>query len=145
MCNAISAACSSCLPRACPGSAVQRHISSAVQRHISHLFFLPAPRECRPPLVKVGSITPTSAVATVTPPATDRPWNSYTLTLCVKGTLDCTTTTCAAVADANSPTNCTLSSLSAGVTYTVTASARRSDGTQSPDSEPAQFTTLTYA
>lgn len=116
-----------------------------MQCHISHLFFLPAPRECRPPLVKVGSITPTSAVATVTPPATDRPWNSYTLTLCVKGTLDCTTTTCAAVADANSPTNCTLSSLSAGVTYTVTASARRSDGTQSPGSEPALFTTLTYA
>ena len=92
----------------------------------------------------VGSITPTSAVATVTPPASNRPWSSYSLTLCVTGTLSCTVTSCTAVAAPNSPTDCPLTGLGVGVAYTLTASARRSDGTISPDSEPVQFVTPTY-
>ncbi len=99
---------------------------------------------CRAPTVVVGSITPTSAVATITPPTKGRPWSSYSLTLCLRGTQSCNTTACAAVASANSPTNCSLTELSMGTSYTLTVGARRSDGTQSPDSEPAQFTTPVY-
>lgn len=98
----------------------------------------------RPPTVVVGSITPTSAVATVTPPTKFRPWASYVLTLCVKGSQSCNTTTCAAVPSANKPTNCSLTDLSMGTSYTLTASAQRSDGMQSPDSQPVQFTTPVY-
>ena len=89
----------------------------------------------------MSNVTPTSALATVTPPATNRPWSSYLLTVCVKDSLECASTTCVAVTAPNSPTNCSLTSLDAGVTYTVTAGARRADGTQSPNSQPVQFTT----
>lgn len=93
----------------------------------------------------MSSITPTSALATVTPPATGRPWTSYTLTLCAKATAKCTTLNCTAVAAANSPTNCSLTSLEMGLTYTLTTSARRaSDGMISPESQAVQFTTPVY-
>ena len=71
---------------------------------------------CRAPSVAVSNITSVTAVATVTPPATGRPWASYSLTVCVKGTQTCNTTTCTAVAAPNSPTSCPLTQLSMGAT-----------------------------
>jgi hypothetical protein len=102
------------------------------------------PANIAPPTVAVSNVTPTSALATVTPPPTNRPWSSYLLTVCVKDTLDCITTTCVAVSSPNSPTNCSLTALAMGTAYTLTASARRADGTQSSSSLPVQFTTTTY-
>lgn len=91
----------------------------------------------------VKNVTSNSAVAVVTPPALGRPWSSYSLRLCVKGTQNCNSTACPAVSDPDAPTNCPLTKLAMGVTYTVTATAQRPGG-QSPESSAVQFTTTTY-
>ena len=86
----------------------------------------------------------TSAVVTVTPPALGRPWASYSLTVCLKGSQSCNTTTCRAAASPNASTDCPVGGLSMGATYTVAASARQSGGAQTPPSAAVQFTTVVY-
>ena len=86
--------------------------------------------------------------ATVTPPAAGRPWKEYELVLCVKGASppSCRTLSplCTAAADAAAATECAIPGCKSATTYTVEATALLADGTRSPQSAPADFTTPKY-
>ena len=79
----------------------------------------------------------------MTPPGNNRPWASYTLKSCVKGTTTCQTITCPAHADANGLTHCPIPNCTPATSYTVTAVAVKT-GLTSPESEPDDFTTDSY-
>jgi hypothetical protein len=91
----------------------------------------------QPPSISVAVTTPTSAVATVTPPPNG----------CVPVTYEITYTPANSAAEwsvvtapAGAPTTKLLSKLDTGVTYNATAVGICADGTRTPPSVPARFT-----
>lgn len=83
---------------------------------------------------------PTAGVAVVTPPANNRPWASFDLSVCVSGTADCRTISCAANATADAPTTCPIPACTPATAYSATAVAKQA-GHTSPASQAANFTT----
>lgn len=103
------------------------------------------PQCCRPPTLTAVNVSAVAGKATVTPPPTLRPWKEYELTVCIKGTTDCTVLPlCTAVADKDAATDCAIPGRVASTTYTVTAVALLTDGTRSARSAAAEFTTSPY-
>jgi len=99
-----------------------------------------APLSCSVPAITASAAGPTDGVATVTPPANNRPWASYDLRVCVNGTADCRTVPCTANASADATTSCPIPSCVPATTYSVAASAKQA-GHTSRESAAATFTT----
>ena len=86
----------------------------------------------------------TAGVAHVTPPLSDRPWATYDLKVCVKGTADCRNITgCVANANKDAVTDCPIPGCTPDTTYDVWATAQKT-GLTSPQSAPDDFTTDKY-
>ena len=71
------------------------------------------------PVVAATPTSPTTATVVITPPATGGPYPSYNVTLCpASGTGACVKATC------TDPTNCPVTGLQPGTTYTTTVSGK---------------------
>ena len=69
----------------------------------------------QPTLASETPTSPTTVTTTITPPASGGPYPTYNVTLCPSnGVGSCVTATCA------DPTNCPVTGLQPGTTYTVT-------------------------
>ncbi len=95
---------------------------------------------CSKPAVTAASNGPTAGTAYITPPANNRPWASYDLTVCVKGTASCRNVSCTANADGNAVTACAIPDCEPATTYTVAGVAQQA-GFTSPQSEMVEFAT----
>lgn len=102
---------------------------------------LPAPRS--PPTIAATAPDGDTIEVTVTAPAEGQPWTSYALTLCtVEGgavTTTCLSHLCLAIttgdpATANPDTTCTVTGVTAGTTYHITAVATKA-GESTPPSD----------
>ena len=100
------------------------------------------------PTLTAADVSAVAGKATVTPPSAGRPWAQYELTVCVKNASppSCRTLSplCTATGDANAATECSIPGCVASTTYTVRATALLADGTRSPQSAAAEFTTAKY-
>ena len=69
------------------------------------------------PIVDASPTSPTTATVVITPPANGGPYPTYNVTLCpASGTGTCVKATC------TDPTNCPITGLQPGTTYTTTVS-----------------------